>query len=121
MRARVQSSVLALLALIFAPMLASAASIFDTVSLANALLNSLIGLLITAAIVALFWGIVRYLFSQGSEAKTDGLKVAMYGVVAIFLMVSIWGIIRLLQNTFKVTSTDPIIPQGIQINTVTSY
>jgi hypothetical protein len=32
-------------------------------------------------------------------------------------MVSIWGIIRLLQSTLKVTSTDPIIPKGIQINT----
>ncbi|TSC62362.1 MAG: hypothetical protein Athens041674_525 [Parcubacteria group bacterium Athens0416_74] len=42
----------------------------------------------------------------------------MYGVIAIFVMVSIWGIIRLLQNTFKVTSTDPIIPKGIQINAV---
>ncbi|MDB5238137.1 MAG: hypothetical protein JWM46_407 [Candidatus Kaiserbacteria bacterium] len=119
MRVRVISSIIAVA--LFAPVLASAASIFDTVSLANTLLNSLIGLFITAAIVALFWGIVKYLFSGGGEDKTEGLKIAMYGVVAIFLMVSIWGIIRLLQNTFKVTSTDPIIPQGIQVNTVTSY
>ncbi len=119
MRARnIASSVLAF-GVLALPALSSAASLFDTLSLFNTFLNALIGLFITLAIVVFFWGLIKYLWDVGgSEDKSEGLQIMMYGVIAIFVMVSIWGIIRLLQNTFKVTSTDPIIPKGIQINTV---
>lgn len=99
------------------PALASAASVYDLLALANNVLNASIAILITAAIVGVFYGVVKALFSSGAEGKKDGIKIALYGVVAVAVMVSIWGIIRLLQNTFSVTSTSPVIPQGVQINT----
>lgn len=101
---------------LFLPVLASAATLLDTLSLVNTFLNAAIGLFITLAIVIFFWGLIKYLVEVG-EKKAEGLQIMFYGVVAIFVMVSIWGIIRLLQSTFKVTSTAPVIPQGIQINT----
>lgn len=100
------------------PALASAATLLDTLALANTFLNALIGLFITLAIVVFFWGLIKYLTNAG-EDKAAGLSIMFMGVVSIFVMVSIWGIIRLLQSTFKVTSTDPVIPKGIQINTGT--
>ncbi len=99
------------------PALASAATLLDTLALANTFLNAAIGLFVTLAIVVFFWGLIKYLASVGDE-KQAGLRIMFYGVIVIFVMVSIWGIVRLLQSTFKVTSTDPIIPKGIQINTV---
>ena len=118
MRKILGSSVLAAATLAL-PALASAATLLDTLALANTFLNALIGLFITLAIVVFFWGLIRYLVSVGEE-KSEGLQIMFYGVIAIFVMVSIWGIIRLLQSTFKVTSTDPGIAKGIQINTGTS-
>jgi hypothetical protein len=109
------SSALATLVVI-APALTGAATLLDTLGLANTFLNAAIGLMITLAIVVFFWGLIRYLLDVG-EKKHEGLEIMFYGVIAIFVMVSIWGIIRLLQSTFKVTSTDPIVPKGIQINT----
>ena len=106
---------LAVISLAF-PALASAATLLDTLALANTFLNAAIGLFITLAIVVFFWGLIRYVLAAG-EAKAEGLQIMLWGVIAIFVMVSIWGIIRLLQSTFKVTSTDPVIPKGIQINT----
>lgn len=102
------------------PLLASAATLLDTLALANTFLNAAIGLFITLAIVVFFWGLIKYLMNAGEE-KAAGLSIMFYGVIAIFVMVSIWGIIRLLQSTFKVTSTDPVIPKGIQINTGSVY
>lgn len=117
MRKIVGSSALAASVLAI-PALASAATLLDTLALANTFLNALIGLFITLAIVVFFWGLIRYVLAAG-EAKAEGLQLMLWGVIAIFVMVSIWGIIRLLQSTFKVTSTDPVIPKGIQINTGT--
>ncbi len=109
------SSTLLALATLTLPMLASAASITDIIVLASSVLNALIGLLITAAIVVFFWGLVTYMFSHAADKKSEGLTIAMYGVLTIFIMVSIWGIIKLLQSTFSVTDTSPVIPRGIVI------
>ncbi len=119
MRRIIGSSALAA-GIIALPALASAATLLDTLALANTFLNALQAILITVAIVVFFWGLIRYLTSAG-EDKSAGLQIMFYGVIAIFVMVSIWGIIRLLQSTFKVTSTDPVIPKGIQINTGSYY
>lgn len=97
-------------------MLASAQTLLNTLALVSQFLNSLVYLFITLAIVVFFWGLIRYLMSVG-EQKSEGLQTMMYGIIAIFVMVSIWGIIRLLQSTFRVTSTEPVIPKTIQIDT----
>jgi hypothetical protein len=117
MRARLIASTVASVALLAVPGVAAAADLTDILQLASNFLNALMGLFITLAIVVFFWGLISYLFKAG-EDKSEGLKIMFYGVITIFVMVSIWGIIRLLQNTFKVTSTDPIIPKGVQVNPV---
>lgn len=118
MRARIISTTALAIATIALPALASAQTLLNTLGFFNQLLNALIGLLITLAIVAFFWGLVKYLFiSKGDEAsRKSAMNLMIYGVIVIFVMVSIWGIIRLLQSTFSVTSTTPVIPQGIQVN-----
>lgn len=98
-------------------MLASAQTLLNTLAMVSQFLNSLVYLFITLAIVVFFYGLVKYLLGDGAEGKTEGLKIMMMGVITIFVMVSIWGIIRLLQSTFRVTSTDPVIPKTIQIDT----
>ena len=99
------------------PMLASAQTLLNTLALVSTFLNSLVYLFITLAIVVFFWGLIKYLWESGAEAKSAGLQTMMYGIIAIFVMVSIWGIIRLLQSTFRVTSTEPVIPKTIQLDT----
>src|SRR3989344_3280203 len=119
MRTMLGSSILAGATLML-PTLASAKALLDTLALVSSFLNALIGVFITIAIVVFFWGLIRYLVSVGEE-KSEGLQIMFYGVIAIFVMVSLWGIIRLLQTTFKVTDNNPVIPKGIQINTGGGY
>ena len=101
----------------FVPVIASAQTLLNTLALVSTFLNSVVYLFITLAIVVFFWGLIKYLFGDGSEGKTKGLQIMLMGVVTIFVMVSIWGIIRLLQSTFRVTSTEPVIPKTIQLDT----
>lgn len=97
-------------------MVALAADLRDTLVFLSTFFNGMIGLFITLAIVVFFWGLIKYLWSMESENAHEGLKQMFWGLIAIFVMVSIWGIIKLLQNTLKVTSTDPVIPKGILVN-----
>lgn len=98
------------------PASAAAVRITDTLNLINTVINALIPIIISLAIVVFFWGLVQYLLTLGDESKrNEGIKIMIWGVVAIFVMVSIWGIIRLLQSTFQVTNRDPLVPRAIQI------
>lgn len=105
------ASVMALLL----PALASAQTLTDTLFTLSTFLNAAIGLFVTLAIVIFFWGLIKYLMSVG-EQKAEGLQIMFYGVVAIFVMVSIWGIIRLLQNTFRVQNNSALVPGGIRFD-----
>lgn len=96
------------------PTIAGAVTFLDTLNLVNTVLNAVIPMLITLALIYFFWGLIQYI-GNGDEKKDAARDVMIYGILSLFVMVSIWGIIRLLQSTFKVTSTDPIIPKAIQL------
>ncbi len=89
------------------------AGLFGALSLVATFLNGLIGILITLAIIVFFWGLVQYLVNVG-EQKSEGLKIMFYGLIAIFVMVSIWGILRLMQSTFGISSTQgALVPKAV--------
>ncbi len=88
-----------------------------TMSVVSRLVNGVVGLLIVLALVAFFWGVIRYMFG-GAADKSQGIKFMISGVIVIFVMVSIWGIVALLQNTFGVGGNqrvqfNPNPPQGM--------
>jgi hypothetical protein len=83
------------------PIVANAQAATTLQAFANSiasLLNAGAILLITATIVVYFYGIASNVFKIGQgEAKSDFSKYLMSGIIALFLMVSIWGVIRVLQ------------------------
>lgn len=115
MRLTITSSFLAV-ASVALPALASAQTLADTLKFISTLLNGLIGLFITLAIVVFFWGLVKYLWSMSNEDAHEGLKIMFWGIIAIFVMVSIWGLIALLQKSFNVAGGNAISPSGIPFN-----
>jgi len=54
------------------------------------------------AILAFFWGVSRYVFSQSTEKKQEAKGVLLWALIAVFLMASIYGIVALLQATLNV-------------------
>jgi len=122
MHSRVIGSTALAFGLLALPFIASAANasaasgLNGTLALFNNLFNNMIALFITLAIVVFFWGLIKYLWSMEQENAHEGLKIMFWGLIAIFVMVSIWGIIRLLQTTFAVGGTSQITaPKGVQL------
>jgi predicted membrane protein len=71
--------------------------LFDIIS---KLANRSIGILVTLALAVFFWGLVQYLFKLGAGKGEHGKDLMIYGVVALFVMVSIWGIISFISGFF---------------------
>lgn len=65
--------------------------------------------LIVLALVVYFWGIAVNIPHFGDEKGAEKQKAFFFwGIVILFVMVSIWGIIQLLQNTlFSSSPYDP--------------
>jgi hypothetical protein len=75
------------------------------------ILNMLIPVLIAAALVVFFWGLVKYIQSPG-EGLSDGRNMMIAGLLSLFIMVSVWGLVNLAQNAFGVSGSGSVqIPQ----------
>ena len=74
--------------------------------------NVIIPVIFAIAIVYFFWGLVQFLRSAGDpKTHADGKAHMIYAVIAIAVMVSIYGLVAWLQSTFGITSTAaPILP-----------
>jgi hypothetical protein len=84
------------LGLITLPIFASAAVLHGTTALFDNVYgivkDILIPLVFSLALLLFFWGMVKYIWSEG-QGKEEGKKFMIWGVVALFVMSSIWGII----------------------------
>lgn len=46
------------------------------------------------ALLAFFWGLVKYIFAAGEEdKKSEGIRLMIGGIIAIFVIVSVAGIV----------------------------
>ncbi len=73
----------------------------ELVYLLISFINTTVSIIIALAVLGFFWGIFKYIFSAGDSSKIEeGRKIMVWGIITIFVMVSIWGILRLLSNTF---------------------
>lgn len=73
----------------------------DIIAILFGLLNFAIPIMFAFALLGFLWGIMLFIWNAGNEKKKrEGRSVIIWGVVAMFALVSITGIIALLQNTF---------------------
>ena len=73
------------------------------------MLNALVPILIALALVAFFWGIFRYVWGAGGEdSKADGKKIMLAGLLGLFVMLSVWGIIRIAQSSLGISGTEEV-------------
>jgi len=85
------------------------------VTAASNILKLLIPMAFALAIIYFFYGVAKYISKAGEpKAAAEGKSIMIYGVVAIAVMASLWGLVSYLQSTVGVTAggsiTVPTIP-----------
>ncbi len=64
------------------------------------ILNPLIALLFGIATLYFIYGVLQYIWNpDNEEARTTGKQSMIWGIVGMFVMVSVFGIMRLLINS----------------------
>lgn len=64
------------------------------------IMNLIVPILIVCAIIFYFWGITENILDFGKDPAKHIKNFYGWGLLALFLMVSIWGILNLLNSTF---------------------
>ena len=69
-------------------------------------------IVVALALLGFFWGLAVYIFQSGSDDKRKkGLSIMIWGIIALFVMLSIFGIINALQSTLGVQGGDVNTPR----------
>ncbi len=67
----------------------------------SAILTPLVSLIVGFTVVYFLWGTSKYILHGGDVVKREeGRKSMFYGIIAIFVMVSVWGLVNMLVGTF---------------------
>jgi len=95
-------AILASLSVTFAPFLVSAqATDFKSlVSIIMGLIRSLIPLVVALTLLVFIWGIFQLVRSNSSKDREAALGLITYGIISLFVMVSVWGLVYILTSTF---------------------
>jgi len=97
---------LGLLAFLALPFMVSAGtigSLGDLLAVFVSIINALMPFIVALAVLFFVWGVFQFVASAGDEEKrTEGRNKMIYGIIGIFVMVSVWGLVNLLEGTFGV-------------------
>ena len=67
--------------------------------IAEQIVNPLITLMFAVAAVFFIYGVTEFIAaSDNEEARTKGKQHMIWGVIGIFIMISVWGIMNILNN-----------------------
>ncbi|OGZ32651.1 MAG: hypothetical protein A3H02_01130 [Candidatus Niyogibacteria bacterium RIFCSPLOWO2_12_FULL_41_13] len=67
----------------------------------RAILSGIIPILMGLATIVFLWGAINYVFAADDEEKRKTFKTyIVWGIIGLFSMVAVWGIVRVLISTF---------------------
>ena len=73
------------------------------------IVQSIVPLLFALAIVGFIWGVIQMVINpEDAEKRKQGKQFMVWGIIALFVMVSVWGLVQIVSNTFGI---NPIVPQ----------
>lgn len=122
MRFSLQSKISTWALIVFAPVIASAQSpLIDIMQNLIVLLLRLLPIAMTLAVLAFFWGMALLTLNAGNEQKrTTGKSIMFWGILTLFVMVSIWGIVSVLAQLTGATPGGTCPPPSINGQTLST-
>lgn len=87
----------------------AATSAISILGVVKRILDLLIPIVITLAVVIFFFGLAMYLV-KADEDKEKGRTIMIYGIITLFVMVAVWGLVGVIAETFDINrgGTAPI-------------
>ncbi len=91
----------------------------DLIKTLTDLVSLTIPLVAALALLAFFWGLAKFILNaDDEESRKSGKQFMIWGIIALFVMVSVWGLVQVIAQTFGIGTggsiNPPQVPAGSQ-------
>jgi hypothetical protein len=77
-------------------------TIVGLIKIALGLIAKLASVVIGFAVLVLLWNLTKYVISDEDKKRNDAKQVIIYGIITLFVMVAVWGLVTLFARTFNI-------------------
>jgi hypothetical protein len=84
------------------------------IGMAGGIVQALIPIVIGLGVLVFLWGVLKYVLQSSDAGKAEGRTFMLWGIIALFVMVSVWGLVNILRDSLELnpnTPTAPAIPR----------
>jgi len=95
--------------LIFSPILVGAqgANLNSVIiSIAQMIQGAVLPIIICIALLTFLWGVMKYGLSKDDASRKESIAIIINGLIILFVMVSLWGLVWLFASFFGVSFSD---------------
>lgn len=85
--------------------LGAGGTLFGILCRVGQILGAIVPVLVALGIVYFVWGVISYVVGGDEESKKKGRNMMIYGIIGLAVVVGVWGLVRILTNTFQVNNT----------------
>jgi len=68
------------------------------------IVSLLIRISVAVALLVFFWGLAKFVVKAGDEVE-EGKRIMKWGILALFVMISVWGIVGFFQKELGLPDT----------------
>lgn len=108
--------VLGVMLVVFTPMIAygQLGNLRQLIVDFKGIINLLIPVVAAIALLYFFWGLAKFILAAGDEEeRAKGKSIMIWGIVALFCIVAVWGLVRWLATALGVSTNETVEVPGI--------
>ncbi|AKM84201.1 TPA: hypothetical protein DCZ46_03990 [Candidatus Campbellbacteria bacterium] len=87
------------------PAVVLAADLTTILTKVQQIIGLIVPIVISLAVILFLWGLIGFITKAGADQKAAREQM-IWGIIILFVMVSIWGLVALIQNTFGIRGTE---------------
>ena len=85
--------------------LAAPANLSELIVVFLRIINLLVQLVFALSVLIFFRGLAKFILNAGdSKSHEEGKELIIWGLISLFVMVSVWGILRFVYNDLGLSS-----------------
>ena len=80
------------------------------IQMVGGMVQALIPIVIGLAVLVFLWGVLNYVIRSDDPGKAEARNFMLWGIIALFVMVSVWGLVNILKDTLDLNPATPSAP-----------
>jgi heme/copper-type cytochrome/quinol oxidase subunit 2 len=84
--------------------------LFAIILMANDFINTLLPFIISLTVLFFLWGLFQMVRAGDGEGREEARGYVTWAIIALFVMVSVWGLVNLLVRSFRLDNSAPPLP-----------